>query len=223
VSSPGEPSAQRPSATAFSQWLDTLVPAMFPTDAELARRAGVDRSLIPRWRRGTTTPSPRVLYSLASATGVSLEYLVTIAGYRPPKPAQRDVPSVIAAVVTSHGRVLIGRRHDGTPPWTFIAGEQEPGEQPADTIIREVKEETTLEIRAGEVIGERDHPQTGRHMIYLAAAPAGGTGIAVGDEAELAEVLWASLAEAIELLPGMFPAVRDHLSRVLAAPGEDRP
>ncbi len=81
--------------------------------------------------------------------------------------------------------------------------------------IREVKEETGLRIQAGDIIGERVHPKTGRHMIYMAARPTHGTEIFVGDEDELAEVRWVSLAEADELLPGMFEPVREHLARVL--------
>jgi 8-oxo-dGTP pyrophosphatase MutT (NUDIX family) len=123
-----------------------------------------------------------------------------------------DLP-VVAAIVTSSQGVLVGRRVDGNPPWTFIAGEQEPGERPVDTIIREVKEETGLEVRPGEVIGERDHPATGRHMIYMAAKPARGTKVIVGDEAELAEVRWVSLAEADELMAGMiYEPVREYLA-----------
>lgn len=129
-----------------------------------------------------------------------------------PKTGKWELP-VVAAVVTSAEGVLIGRRNDRTPPWTFIAGEQEPGEQPADTGVREVKEETGLEIRADEAIGERDHPATGRRMIYLTGHPVRGTKVIVGDEAELAEVKWASLAEADELLPGMFEPVREYLER----------
>lgn len=132
------------------------------------------------------------------------------------KRAHQAVFPVVAAIVTSHKGVLIGRRNDGTPPWTFIAGEQEPGEDRADTVIREVKEETGLDIRPGEVIGERDHPATGRRMIYMAARPAGRrTSVFVGDEAELAEVRWVSLAEAEELLTGMYEPVREYLTRTL--------
>jgi 8-oxo-dGTP pyrophosphatase MutT (NUDIX family) len=47
------------------------------------------------------------------------------------------------------------------PHRTQRPGEVEPGERPEDTAVREVKEETGLEIRAGHVIGERDHPATG--------------------------------------------------------------
>jgi 8-oxo-dGTP diphosphatase len=128
-------------------------------------------------------------------------------------------PAVVAAIVTSPRGVLVGRRRDGKPLWTFIAGEQEPGEQPEDTAIREVKEETGLRIQAGDVIGERVHPKTNRRMIYMAAAPTHGTDVFVNDEDELAEVRWAGLAEADELLPGLFGPVREHLVRELGEAG----
>jgi 8-oxo-dGTP pyrophosphatase MutT (NUDIX family)/transcriptional regulator with XRE-family HTH domain len=126
-------------------------------------------------------------------------------------------PPVVAAVVVSDRGVLLGRRVDGKPPWTFIAGEQDAvkDENPADTAVREVKEETGLRIQAGKRIGERVHPETGRTMIYMAAAPTHGTDVFVGDEAELAEVRWVSLAAADELLPGMYGPVREHLAREL--------
>jgi 8-oxo-dGTP pyrophosphatase MutT (NUDIX family)/transcriptional regulator with XRE-family HTH domain len=129
--------------------------------------------------------------------------------------AEGEMQPVVAAIVTSDLGVLVGRRNDGKPPWTFIAGEQEPGEPPEVTAEREVKEEATLEVQAGDVIGERVHPATGRTMIYLAARPVRGTDVFVGDEAELAEVRWVGLPEAIELLPGMFEPVREHLAREL--------
>lgn len=122
---------------------------------------------------------------------------------------------VVTAIVTSDLGVLVGRRNDGWPPWTFIGGEQEPGERVEVTAMREVKEETGLRIEAGEVIGERLHPRTGRTVIYVAARPTHGTKIVVGDEAELAEVRWASLAVADELMAeyGMFDSVHAYLER----------
>jgi NADH pyrophosphatase NudC (nudix superfamily) len=122
---------------------------------------------------------------------------------------------VVAAIVTSKHGVLVGRRNDGKPPWTFIAGEQEPGERPEDTAIREVKEETGLRVEVGELIGERVHPKTHRQMIYMAARPTHGTGTIVGDEEELAEVRWVTLAEADDLMAsyGMFDAVHEYLTR----------
>lgn len=134
-----------------------------------------------------------------------------------PEPATSpEKQPVVAAIVTSSLGVLIGRRNDGKPPWTFIAGEIEPGEAQADAAIREVKEETGLLVTAGrQEIGRRVHPKTGRTMIYLSCTPTQGTDVFVGDEDELAEVRWVGLAEADELLPGMFEPVREHLTRVL--------
>jgi 8-oxo-dGTP diphosphatase len=155
----------------------------------------------------------------------NLDLLVTeqvIAGPTPPwadskelraQPAFTNMPPVVAAIVTSDRGVLVGRRRDGRPPWTFIAGEMEPGEQPGDTATREVKEETGLEVRAGDIIGERYHPKTERMMYYITATPVRGLDVFVGDEDELAEVRWVSLAEADELLPGMFDRVHDYLER----------
>ncbi|MEU5946334.1 NUDIX hydrolase [Micromonospora sp. NPDC047465] len=134
-----------------------------------------------------------------------------------PDEATTPEPSpVVASIVTSDLGVLIGRRNDGKPPWTFIAGEIEPGESPADAAVREVKEETGLLVRAAErEIGRRVHPKTGRTMIYLACHPLGKLDVFVGDEDELAEVRWASLEEAQQLLPGLFEPVLAHLRREL--------
>jgi NADH pyrophosphatase NudC (nudix superfamily) len=134
-----------------------------------------------------------------------------------PEPATApEHQPVVAAIVTSHLGVLAGRRNDGTPPWTFIAGEVEPGESISDAAVREVEEETGLVVRAGHhEIGRRVHPKTGRLMIYLACVPVEGTDVFVGDAEELAEVRWLSLAEVDEVMPGMFDPVHEHLGRVL--------
>ena len=52
-------------------------------------------------------------------------------------------------------------------------------------------------------------------MHYVAARPVRSEDLAVfvGDTDELAEVRWISLAEADELLPGMFEPVREYLAR----------
>lgn len=129
--------------------------------------------------------------------------------------SESDRLPVVAAIVTSDRGVLIGRRHDGKPPWTFIAGEVEPGESPADAATREVKEETGLMVRAEQEIGSRVHPATGRTMIYLACHPTGSTDAFVGDDYELAEVRWVRLEEANDLLPGLYEPVREYLERKL--------
>ena len=150
----------------------------------------------------------------------TLAALTRARGRQDSSPAKEDeLPSVATAIVTSSRGVLVGRRHDGKPEWTFIAGEVEPGETPEFAAVREVKEETGLEARARDEIGRRIHPRTGREMIYIAAEPVlhDDLEVFVGDEAELAEVKWVSLAEADELMAeyGMYEPVHEHLAREL--------
>jgi ADP-ribose pyrophosphatase YjhB (NUDIX family) len=55
------------------------------------------------------------------------------------------LPGVIAVVLDDHGRVLLVRRSD-TDEWTLTTGCLEPGEQPSAGAIREVHEETGLDV-----------------------------------------------------------------------------
>lgn len=138
--------------------------------------------------------------------------------HMPDEATKPEKQPVVAAIVTSERGVLIGRRNDGIPPWTFIAGEIEPGESQADAAIREVKEETGLVVEsAPHEIGRRVHPKTGRTMIYLACTPVGKLDAIVGDEDELAEVKWASLADVDELMgrDKIFEPVYAHLTQRL--------
>lgn len=173
-------------------------------DTVLCNRAEVSRATLNR-RLGSRPPGSQ----LAD---------FDLKGDHVPDDSHLPEPSpVVAAIVTSKRGVLIAKRNDGKPPWTFIAGEIEPGEAQADAAIREVKEETGLLVEAGEhEIGRRVHPKTGRTMIYLPCTPTGKLDVFVGDEDELAEVKWATLAEAEDLLPGMFEPVLAHLRQELS-------
>jgi 8-oxo-dGTP pyrophosphatase MutT (NUDIX family) len=124
---------------------------------------------------------------------------------------------IVAAVVTHRSSVLIGRRKDDTPPWTFIGGAVEPDESVFQAAMREVQEETGLHVVPVFMseIGRRVHPQTGVPIVYVACAPVDATAALIRDEDELAEVKWASFVEVEELMPDLFPAVHKHLSRVL--------
>jgi 8-oxo-dGTP pyrophosphatase MutT (NUDIX family) len=125
--------------------------------------------------------------------------------------------AIVLAIVTSAEGVLVGKRIDGKPPWTFIGGEVEPMESPAEAVVREVAEEAELRVMASAAgeIGQRVHPKTGRTMIYMPCAPVGSTHVSVGDKEELEDVRWVSLTEAEELLPGLYEPVLVYLAGVL--------
>lgn len=187
---------------------------------EAAQAIGMSRTTLQRWANDGLvreawwrTPKGQLRWDLDK-----LRELLGIEPQGEPMhdPAAPLRPAIAAAIVTSQRGVLVERRHDGRPLWTFPAGEVEPGEAPTDTAIRETKEECGLTIVVSHIIGERTHPKTGRHMLYLAARPYQGTDVHNGDENELAEVKWVSLAEAEQLLAGMYEPVHEHLAHVLS-------
>ena len=66
--------------TRFALWLDSIIPAVIPSDAEFARRVGVNQSYVHKWRRGRRPQVPALL-KIAKVTGTSIETLLAIAGY----------------------------------------------------------------------------------------------------------------------------------------------
>lgn len=52
---------------------------------------------------------------------------------------------VTAYIEDRDGRVLLGRRAD-SGNWALISGINEPGEEPADTVIREAREEAGVDV-----------------------------------------------------------------------------
>ncbi|PRH77844.1 NUDIX hydrolase [Streptomyces solincola] len=61
------------------------------------------------------------------------------------------LPGVSAVVLDDAGRVLLGRRADNGR-WSIIGGIPEPGEQPAEAVVREVYEETAVRCVAERIV-----------------------------------------------------------------------
>ncbi|WP_250028888.1 NUDIX hydrolase [Paractinoplanes maris] len=61
------------------------------------------------------------------------------------------LPGVVAVVLDDRGRVLMVRRSD-TAEWALTTGCLEPGEQPATGAIREVREETGVDVTVERVL-----------------------------------------------------------------------
>lgn len=203
-------------STAMTGHPDRLVRA-----SDVALALGVDVSTVYRWERAgiitaaTRTAGGQARYHLDDVRREVANHIRRQEDPRMPS-ATPEAQPVVAAIVTSARGVLAGQRRDGKPPWTFIAGEVEPGESIADAAVREVKEETGLRVQAADFeIGRRVHPKTGRTMIYLPCEPIAGLDVFVGDAEELADVRWLTLDKVDELFPGMFEPVRDHLGRAL--------
>lgn len=62
------------------------------------------------------------------------------------------VPGVCGLVFNDAGEILLGRRSD-TGRWAVIGGMLDPGEQPATAVVREVLEETGVQVVPERITG----------------------------------------------------------------------
>jgi 8-oxo-dGTP pyrophosphatase MutT (NUDIX family) len=62
------------------------------------------------------------------------------------------IPSVAAVVTDGEGRILLQEKSSGES-WSLPAGAIEPGESPEEAIIREVREETGLNVSVEKILG----------------------------------------------------------------------
>jgi 8-oxo-dGTP pyrophosphatase MutT (NUDIX family) len=74
------------------------------------------------------------------------------------------IPAASAVVVDENGRLLLARRRDNTL-WTIPGGAMEPGESIVDTAVREVEEETGVQVEVRGLVGIYSNP---RHVVEYA-------------------------------------------------------
>jgi 8-oxo-dGTP diphosphatase len=104
----------------------------------------------------------------------------------------------VGAVVTdSRGRLLLIKRgHEpGAGLWSLPGGRVEPGETDAEALVREMREETGLEVEPGPLLGAVRRPARDGGILDIrdyAATVTGGT-LTPGDDA--ADARWADVAE----------------------------
>jgi 8-oxo-dGTP diphosphatase len=125
-----------------------------------------------------------------------------------------------AALMDGDGRVLAARR--AAPPaelagwWEFPGGKVEPGETPQVALARECREELTVEIEVGDLVGSVPIAPAGRRLdVYLGRITAGEPVPLVHEE-----LRWVRAVDLADLpwLPADLPLV-EALRRRLDAAG----
>jgi len=122
--------------------------------------------------------------------------------------------NVANAVIHKDGKVLIGKRIEGPHPanlggkWHLPGGKQQPGETPQQNILREIKEETGLDVeikRFFDVHVNRRITNGKRSIVifsWFLVEPIGNREPVKGDD--LMELKWVPKKEAMGYFPDNF-------------------
>lgn len=131
-------------------------------------------------------PTPEFIVELRTKIGHDLLWLIGVSGY----------------VENAQGQVLLGRRSD-TGEWALVYGVNEPGEEPADTVLREIHEETGIDAIPTYLVSVKssnrvltyqngDRAMYMDHLFLCALQPGGCSIPRIGDE-ESTDVGWFAL------------------------------
>ena len=126
---------------------------------------------------------------------------------------------VAGALFDSAGRVLIAQRPVGkhmAGGWEFPGGKREPGEQPRDTLVRELREELGIEVHDAAPLIAYEHQYPHRRVLLDLWVVARYNGEPQPLDAPV--LRWAAIEDLqrVGLLEAdlpMIPALRDYSSR----------
>ena len=108
----------------------------------------------------------------------------------------------VAWLHIENGRVLVARSH-GKDTFYLPGGKREPGESDVETLVREIREELSVDVAGAELIGVFEAQAHGRaegeavRMTCYAASFAGE----LKPASEIAELAWFTAADADRVSP----------------------
>lgn len=125
---------------------------------------------------------------------------------QPPKRVRRQIFVALGLILNERNEILLGKRHDPRNRgmhgrWEFPGGKVEFGEHPAQTVVREVKEEVGIDVTVERLLNVYSwfHPDRPHIQVVLIAYIARS----LPDQyprancTEIREVAWKTIDDAI--------------------------
>lgn len=116
-----------------------------------------------------------------------------------------DMKQAARAIILEEDKILVmHRNNEGNQYFTLVGGKVDSNETPEQALVREVREETGLEVVSARLVFIEDHPEPYNHQfVYLCEVAPHGE-VAIQDMAEEAilnklsinihQPMWANLA-----------------------------
>lgn len=125
------------------------------------------------------------------------------------------IPCVGAIIKDQSGRLLLIRRRNepGAGLWSVPGGRIEPGETDEQAVVREVLEETSLDVTCGPLLGAVERPGLRGAVVDIRDYEAFVTGgeLAAGDDATDARWVTPDQASAMEVAGQLTPRLLEAL------------
>lgn len=122
---------------------------------------------------------------------------------------------IVIGIVDKEGKILMIKRakKEGNLLWAFPGGKVEEGETKEQACVREVYEETGINVQIEKIFGERIHPNTNAKMTYFLCNYVSGK-IMILDENEIIDVAYKNKEKLKrDIKTDIYPPVKEYIRK----------
>lgn len=123
---------------------------------------------------------------------------------------------VVIGIVHKNSKILMIKRSkkENDLVWAFPGGKVEHGETKEEACIREVFEETGINVEINQILGERIHPDTKVNITYFLCEYISGSPV-IYNQDEVIEIAYKSKEEFNhDVLTDVYPPVKEYIKKL---------
>ena len=124
---------------------------------------------------------------------------------------------VVVGIINKDGKILMIKRvkKEGNLVWAFPGGKVENLETKEEACIREVYEETGINVKINKILGERVHPNTNTNLTYFLCDYLSGE-ITILNENEICAIEYKNQEEFNrDVKTDIYPPVKNYIKKYI--------